>query len=113
MYCFPGISFGAVACKAATLPEAFFFAAAEAVALSLTAEDMAQDRVVPHLARIRQVGLNVATGVVLKAQELGLAQRTVGADADEVRRVLAAEMWDPLSRHSQPAANSGGAVSAA
>mmetsp|Transcript_40183 Transcript_40183/g.94716 ORF Transcript_40183/g.94716 Transcript_40183/m.94716 type:complete len:162 (+) Transcript_40183:806-1291(+) len=95
VYCFPGISFGAVACKASSLPESVFFTAAAAVAASLSAEDIAQDRVVPHPARIREVGLNVATAVVLHCQRLGLAQELLGSSAEEVRRELAARMWDP------------------
>lgn len=95
VYCFPGISFGAVACRAARLPDEIFFAAAEAVAGALTAQELAEGRVVPHAARIRQVGLEVATAVVLRAQELGLAGKTLGAGAAEVRAALAAQMWEP------------------
>lgn len=95
VYCFPGISFGAVRCRARNLPDSVFLVAAEAVANSLDAQDIAEDRVVPHPRRIREVSLNVATAVVLECQRLGIAQRTVGASAEEVRRALAAEMWEP------------------
>jgi malate dehydrogenase (oxaloacetate-decarboxylating)(NADP+) len=97
VYCFPGISFGAVRCKARFLPDSIFYRAAEAVAVSLSAEDIAEGRVVPHPRRIREVGLNVATAVVMECQRLGLAGRVVGRDAEEVRRVLAAERWDPYT----------------
>merc|ERR1719226_353523 len=65
VYIFPGVSMGAIRCRAKHIPESFFLAAAEAVANSLDVDDMRADRVVPNLNRIRHVGLNVAVAVVL------------------------------------------------
>merc|ERR1719253_524306 len=92
---FPGMSFGAVMCKAKTIPETLFMAAAEAVALSLNAHDVEVESVVPHPSRIREVSLNVAARAVLAAQKLGIAQQTHGATLDEVHRSLQAKMWTP------------------
>merc|ERR1740123_2455785 len=78
VYIFPGVSMGTVRCKSKSVPESFFLAAAEAVANALDAEDMKADRVLPSLARIRTVGVKVATAVVLQAQKEGLAQAPQG-----------------------------------
>ena len=74
--------------------------AAEAVANSLTAEDIAEDRCVPPLSRIREVALNVATAVVLQAQKQGIARKVLGSTEAEIKEALAANMWVPnLEEH--------------
>lgn len=95
VYIFPGVSFGAVCCQASTIPERFFLDAAEAVAGSLDAEDIEADRVVPRRDRIREVSLDVATAVVLAAQEMGLAGRRLGSSRAEVKEALAKMRWTP------------------
>lgn len=95
VYVFPGMSFGAVACKARSIPEGAFMVAAEAVAQTLNESDLQADRVVPHPDRIRDVGLNVATAVVLHLQEAGLAELSLGDSQAEVRAVLSKKMWAP------------------
>lgn len=95
VYIFPGVSMGTVQCKAKTVPDSFFIAAAEAVANSLDVDDLKADRVLPSLTRIRNVGLKVATAVVMQAQKDGVATRPVHANQDEVEKLLRAEMWVP------------------
>jgi malate dehydrogenase (oxaloacetate-decarboxylating)(NADP+) len=95
VYIFPGMSFGAVVCDAKTIPERFFMVAAQAVANSLGDADVQADRVVPHRDRLREVALNVATAVVLEAQKMGLAKRTLGKDEAEVKAAVQALMWEP------------------
>jgi len=94
-FIFPGMSFGAISCHAKTIPENFFMVAAEAVAQSLDAKDLAVESVVPHPSRIRDVSEHVATSVVLAAQEQGLAGKIVGGSAAEVKAALKAAMWNP------------------
>merc|ERR1719445_2034588 len=95
VYIFPGVSMGCVCCQASSIPERFFMVAAEAVANSLDQEELAADRVVPHPRRVRAVGLNVAVAVVLEAQKLGLAGRSLGQNSEEVRRAVEGMMWSP------------------
>ncbi|CAJ1368803.1 unnamed protein product [Effrenium voratum] len=95
VYIFPGMSFGAVCCQSASIPERLFLAAAEAVAASLDDSEMALDMVVPKRDRIQEVSLNVATSVALEAQKLGLAGKTLGADWASVRKALEAMRWTP------------------
>lgn len=73
MYIFPGVSFGAVCCKATNLPDRLFMVAAAAVANSLDAEDMELGSVMPNRNRLREVALNAASAVVWECQQLGLA----------------------------------------
>ena len=69
--------------------------AAEAVAQSLDAHDLAVESVVPHPSRIRDVSEHVAAAVVLAAQAQGLAGKTVGGSAAEVKAELKKMMWNP------------------
>jgi len=95
VYIFPGMSMGAICCHAKTIPERLFMVAAEAVANSLDAQDLKEDRTVPHPDKIRTVGLNVAAAVVLEAQKLGLAGKTLGKDFAEVKAAISGMMWSP------------------
>jgi len=95
VYIFPGVSFGVVCCKAQKIPERFFMAAAEAVAISLDDDDVREDRVVPPRDRIAEVSLNVATAVALCAQEMGIAGTNLGANHAEVKATLAGMRWTP------------------
>ena len=94
-FIFPGMSFGAVQCDVQTIPERLFMASAEAVARSLSDDEIAKDRVVPHPDRIRDVSLNVAIATVLEAQRMGIANLTLGATEAEVRAKLEELMWVP------------------
>lgn len=100
VYIFPGLSFGAAMCRATTLPDQTFLAAAEAVAQALSDADLAEDRVVPRPARIREVGLSVATATVLSCQHLGLATRRLGESEAEVRASLKGMMWTPSAQYA-------------
>jgi len=95
VYIFPGMSMGAICCKAQNIPERLFMVAAEAVANSLDAQDLKEDRTVPHPDKIRTVGLNVAAAVVLEAQKLGLAGKTLGSDFEAVKAAIKEMMWSP------------------
>ena len=103
-YIFPGLSFGASCCDAKSIPERLFMVAAEAVAKSLSAEEVALDRVVPHPDRIRECSLSVATASVLEAQRLGLARNPLGETEDAVKAKLQSMMWAP--RGYSPASSS-------
>jgi len=94
-FIFPGMSFGAMVCQARTIPEKWFMIAAEAVANTLDSHDIKVDSVVPHPSRIREVGQNVATAVVLEAQASGFAGKTIGSSKEEVRSFLDKAMWLP------------------
>ncbi|CAK9074956.1 NAD-dependent malic enzyme (NAD-ME), partial [Durusdinium trenchii] len=56
-------------CEATKITDHLFMEAAQAVANSLDKVDIESDSVLPNTARIRDVGHNVATAVVLAAQK--------------------------------------------
>ena len=71
--------------------------AAEAVANSLDATDIAAESVVPNEARIRDVSLNVATAIVMEAQKQGIAGKPLGDDAATVKATIKSKMWSPTA----------------
>eukprot|EP00931_Biecheleriopsis_adriatica_P016073 TRINITY_DN11974_c0_g1_i1.p1 TRINITY_DN11974_c0_g1~~TRINITY_DN11974_c0_g1_i1.p1 ORF type:complete len:622 (+),score=132.73 TRINITY_DN11974_c0_g1_i1:58-1923(+) len=102
-FIFPGMSFGAVCCKASSIPESLFMVAAEAVANSLNSQDLTSESVVPNPARIREVAENVAVAVVLECQKQGLASEGLGSSEAEVRSALKLKQWKPcLQQGSLP-----------
>uniref|UniRef100_A0A7S0JDS5 Malic enzyme n=1 Tax=Calcidiscus leptoporus TaxID=127549 RepID=A0A7S0JDS5_9EUKA len=98
-FIFPGMSYGCMRCQSKTIPERFFMLAAEAVANSLSADDIKFESVVPNPANIREVNLNVATAAVLGAEELGIAGKHLvpndPKNAAKVKAELLATMWQP------------------
>ena len=60
VYIFPAMSFAAIHCHAKEITDGLFLVAAQAVANSLNEDDLAKDRVIPHIDRIRDVARNVA-----------------------------------------------------
>ncbi|CAJ1393763.1 unnamed protein product [Effrenium voratum] len=99
------MSFGAVCCEATTIPDELFMTAAEAVAHSLDEDDRKSESVLPCTARIREVGLKVATAVVLAAQEAGLARKKLGSTEEEVAKALRALRWEPGAKEVKPKAD--------
>jgi malate dehydrogenase (oxaloacetate-decarboxylating)(NADP+) len=95
VYIFPGMSFGAFQCAASTIPDRLFLVAAGAVANSLSEEDVALNRVISHRDRLREVNLNVATAVVMEAQRLNLAGKSMGETEEHVKAALSDAMWSP------------------
>ncbi len=97
VYIFPGLSLGACRCAARNIPDRLFLVAAEAVANSLDEEDISVRRVLPHLNRLREVSLNVATAVVMEAQRLDIAGVTLGENEAQVKDALFKTLWSPKS----------------
>jgi malate dehydrogenase (oxaloacetate-decarboxylating)(NADP+) len=102
VFIFPGMSFGGVQCQASAITDKLFLKAAEAVANSLDQTDISEDRVMPPVGRIREVSLNVATAVVMTCQEDGLARKTVGRSAADVKTKLQAAMYVPPGHVGSP-----------
>jgi len=95
VYIFPGMSMGAICCQMSKIPERLFMVAAEAVAMSLDAEDLSVDSIVPGRSRIREVGLNVAAAVAYEAQNMGLAGKNLGTTVEQVKAKVKEMMWSP------------------
>ena len=74
-YVFPGIGLGAVACRARTLPDELFLAAAQTLARLVRQADLDQGSLYPPLRDIRKISLAIATSVATKAYEMKLARQ--------------------------------------
>jgi malate dehydrogenase (oxaloacetate-decarboxylating)(NADP+) len=91
-YVFPGIGLGAVACRARTLPDELFLAAARALAGLVRESDLEQGSLYPPLAAIRKISLTIAVSVATKAYALNLARER---RPRSVRRSVTALMYRP------------------
>jgi len=91
-YVFPGIGLGAVACKARTLPDEVFLAAARTLANLVQQKDLDQGSLYPPLKDIRKISLAIAAGVATKAYEMKLAR---GKRPTNVRQHIEALMYRP------------------
>jgi len=73
-YIFPGVGLGAIACEARVVTDEMFFAAARALANQLDDEDLAEGRIYPRLARVREVSAAIAVAVAELAHAQGVAR---------------------------------------
>jgi malate dehydrogenase (oxaloacetate-decarboxylating)(NADP+) len=73
-YVFPGIGLGAIACKARTLPDELFLAAAKTLAGMVRKQDLDQGSLYPPLQDIRRISLAIATDLAAKAYAMKLAR---------------------------------------
>ena len=73
-YVFPGIGLGAIACRARTLPDDLFLAAARTLAGLVRQTDLDQGALYPPLSEIRKISHAIAVSVATKAFEMKLAR---------------------------------------
>jgi malate dehydrogenase (oxaloacetate-decarboxylating)(NADP+) len=73
-YVFPGIGLGAVACRARTLPDDLFLAAARTLARLVRQDDLEHGALYPPLQEIRKISLAIAVSVATKAFAMNLAR---------------------------------------
>jgi malate dehydrogenase (oxaloacetate-decarboxylating)(NADP+) len=91
-YVFPGIGLGAVACRARTLPDELFLAAARTLAQLVRRKDLDQGSLYPPLRDIRRISLAIAVSVATKAYEMNLAREP---RPKSIRRSVEALMYQP------------------
>jgi len=96
MYIFPGVGFGASVCGAKTITDTMLYKAAEALANSVSAEDLAQGRVFPPITKIRDVSHCVAVSVVKEALEEDQATKLTPRDTKDIDGFVWGKMYDPL-----------------
>jgi malate dehydrogenase (oxaloacetate-decarboxylating)(NADP+) len=77
---FPGLGLGVLASGATRVTDEMFFAAAEALANQVSAEDLAAGRIFPPATRMRDVAAAVATAVARVAYAGALASRAQPKD---------------------------------
>jgi malate dehydrogenase (oxaloacetate-decarboxylating)(NADP+) len=101
VYIFPGIGLGVTACGIRRVTDEMFRVAARAVADLVTEADLAQGRLFPELARIREASLEIGIAISSLAFEQGLA----GIDEPkDLRQYVAAQMYEP--NYDSPASGS-------
>jgi malate dehydrogenase (oxaloacetate-decarboxylating)(NADP+) len=92
VYVFPGIGLGAIGCEASSVSDGMFLAAAEALAGSVSEDDLEVGAVYPPLAGIRRVSLAIGTAVAETAYGEGVAALARSASITDH---LADLMFDP------------------
>jgi malate dehydrogenase (oxaloacetate-decarboxylating)(NADP+) len=73
-YIFPGVGLGVFASETTRVTDEMFFAAAKALADTVTEEDRAVGRIFPRLDRIREVSIAIAVAVAEVAFQRGLTK---------------------------------------
>ena len=91
-YVFPGIGLGAVACRARTLPDELFLAAARTLARMVRPKDLDEGALYPPLRDCRKISLAIAVSVATKAYAMGLARQKRPKD---IRRSIQALLYNP------------------
>ena len=73
VYIFPGLGLGVLASQSRRVTDTIILAAARALATEVTEADLAEGRIYPPLARIREVSVKIALAVANVAYDQGLA----------------------------------------
>ncbi|RSH90870.1 hypothetical protein EHS25_010046 [Saitozyma podzolica] len=94
---FPGIGFGAMACKATKVTDEMITASALALSEARNQEEIEAGLLYPRLERIREVSAIVAAGVVKKAQEQGVDTeiRLRGLTNEQLVQEMLEAQWHP------------------
>lgn len=97
MYVFPGIGLGTILSKATVVTQSMVYASAEALSTALSPSETAQSWLYPELARIRDVSVIVAMGVIRAAQEAGVDRETriKSMKDEELEQWVRSKMYDP------------------
>jgi malate dehydrogenase (oxaloacetate-decarboxylating)(NADP+) len=91
-YVFPGIGLGAIVCKAKTIPDAFFLAAAQTLSKLVSDKDIREGSLYPRLSDIRKISLEIALSVCKKAYDMKLARKKKPAN---LRSAISGFMYKP------------------
>jgi len=92
VYIFPGMGLGVITSGARHVIDEMFFAAAKTLTAQISADELAQGRVYPSLARIREVAAAIATAVAEVAYQHNLA--TIPRP-DDISASIKSLMYEP------------------
>ncbi|KAL8653725.1 MAG: hypothetical protein Q9210_001933 [Variospora velana] len=98
MYVFPGIGLGTILSKSTVVTQSMIYASAQALSTALSPSERSQGWLYPEIARIRDVSVIVAMGVIRAAEEAGVDRETriEGMKDGELERWVRSKMYDPL-----------------
>jgi len=92
LYIFPGVGLGAMVSGALKVTDRMLLVGSYAVSALMTDEEIGNGNLLPPLANIRRVSLEVAVAVAIEARESGIGMR---ASDDEIRARIEQAMWYP------------------
>lgn len=98
MYVFPGIGLGAILSEASQITQTMIYASGISLSNALTPEEINQGLLYPDLARIRDVSVQVASGVIqaaLQIPRLVRNERFKLRVLDELEWAIRQRMYDP------------------
>lgn len=99
MYVFPGIGLGTILSKATTVTQSMIYASATSLSTSLLPSEVEQGWLYPEIARIRDVSVVVAMGVIRAAQKASVDREQTIRDMgdEELEKWVRSKMYDPLN----------------
>lgn len=92
VYIFPGVGLGAISVAASRISDSMFLAAADALAARVKQEQLERGSIFPPLTELRNISLDIAEAVALKAYEQNLARYPL---PDDLRELIQGLMYDP------------------
>ncbi|KAL8902979.1 MAG: hypothetical protein Q9207_004238 [Kuettlingeria erythrocarpa] len=97
MYVFPGIGLGTILSKSTVVTQSMIYASAEALSTALSPSERSQGWLYPEIARIRDVSVIVAMGVIRAAEKAGVDRETriEGMKDEELEKWVRSKMYDP------------------
>lgn len=96
MFVFPGIGLGVTLAGAKTVSDRMLYVAAEALANYVTEYELAEGKVFPNLAKIRDVSKKVAIAVMEEAVRTGQASNLKEKDLADLDAFVSRKMYDPI-----------------
>jgi malate dehydrogenase (oxaloacetate-decarboxylating) len=93
VYIFPALGLGLVAAGARRVTDTMIIAAAQALAEHSPAHRGGSAKLLPEVADLRRVAIEIAIAVGLRAQEDGVAPKT---SPEELRARVIAHQWHPV-----------------
>lgn len=92
LYIFPGVGLGALVAGAPRVTDEMFMAASRSLSAMVTAEDLANGKLLPNIKEIREVSAQVALAVTKVARDSGLGIRL---EDDQLLKIIRNAMWKP------------------
>ncbi len=92
-YIFPGIGLAATICGAKRIEDEFFLIAAKVLSEQVKEEDIKQGKLYPSLNELRNISIEIAMAIIVKAMELDIAREYV---PKELREYIEEYMFDPV-----------------
>jgi len=92
LYIFPGVGLGALISGTPRVTDRMFMAASEALSDLVSADEIKNGKLLPHISKIRYVSSQVALAVAKEARESGLGVR---ADDEKLVQMILNAMWEP------------------